>query len=166
MPGRQLTLLHHNSKQTTMIFTEPSQELLNALFRTSADGLALVDADTRILRINETFLTLFSSDAEQITKTTCRELFSTTSEDQPLRRIILPALERLKALPRQEFEWLVQRRRHIFAASITPIASAQPPYSLLVIRDITAAHDVMQLQARVLSTITHELRAPLNTING
>jgi signal transduction histidine kinase len=55
--------------------------------------------------------------------------------------------------------------RHI-DFSVTPIAGPQGRRALLVGRDVTAAREMDQMKASFLSMISHELRGPLQIING
>src|SRR5438132_464010 len=133
-----MTLLHQNNTQHKGSAADPSQELLNALLKTSADGIALVDNEGTCLRVNEAFGALFGKEARQVVGMTCRELFSfATSQPEPptptdrhkgrsLRvegaedqgqQAMLQALEQDKELPYVEIEQRVQRRRHRLAVS-------------------------------------------------
>ncbi len=50
--------------------------------------------------------------------------------------------------------------------SVTPIMSADSPRALLVGRDVTAMREMDQIKSNFLSMVSHELRGPLQTING
>ncbi len=50
--------------------------------------------------------------------------------------------------------------------SVTPIMGVEEPHALLVGRDITAIREMDQMKSNFLSMVSHELRAPLQTING
>ena len=50
--------------------------------------------------------------------------------------------------------------------SLTPIPAPEGPRVLLVGRDMTALREMDQMKANFLSMVSHELRAPLQTISG
>jgi len=50
--------------------------------------------------------------------------------------------------------------------SVTPIMGADGPHVLLVGRDVTAMREMDQMKSNFLSMVSHELRGPLQTING
>jgi two-component system phosphate regulon sensor histidine kinase PhoR len=50
--------------------------------------------------------------------------------------------------------------------SVTPVLLANQPVCMMMARDITAIRDLTRMKANFLSMITHELRSPINAING
>lgn len=52
---------------------------LNQIFNTAADGMAVIDRDFNILRINDTFLSMLDMKREDMTGRKCHDVFSTDS---------------------------------------------------------------------------------------
>jgi PAS domain S-box-containing protein len=127
------------------------QEQLRAILASSSDGIAIVGVNRCFIEANTAFGRIFGIEPEQVVGMECMELLG-CEINQPLPYIELD-LE-IKGIPRS------------IGLSITPIAAANKPLSLVIARDVTAIRDATRMKANFLSMITHELRSPLNAING
>jgi len=76
------------------------------------------------------------------------------------------AFQEEKPLPYVEVELQIQGISHSLGLSITPVLKRDGPFCLLIAHDVTSVRDASRMKANFLSMITHELRSPLNAING
>jgi PAS domain S-box-containing protein len=146
------------------------QEQLRAILSSSSDGIALLGVDSCFIEVNTAFGRLFGREPEQIVGMECVELLACDEEENEdgchdLCRINR-ALQEEKPLPYVEINLLVQGVSRSLGLSITPIPKLDSPLCLLIARDVTSVRDASRMKANFLSMITHELRSPLNAING
>jgi signal transduction histidine kinase len=79
--------------------------------------------------------------------------------------MVQKALQTEQALPYTEIDLTIQGAPRSLGLSITPIESTEKTLCLFA-RDVTSIRDATRMKANFLSMITHELRSPLNAING
>ncbi len=146
------------------------QQQLRTIVTASSDGIALLGITGCFLEANPAFGQIFGMEPERIAGMECLELFSCEQEDghdacEDLC-MILKALQMETSLPYREIELTINGASRCIGLSITPIATAGQPLCLMMARDVTAIRDATRMKANFLSMITHELRSPLNAING
>ncbi len=146
------------------------QEQLRAILSSSSDGIALLGVDCCFIEVNTAFGRLFGREPEQIAGMECMELFNCDDEDEAdgchdLCKINR-ALQEEQPLPYVEVDLQIQGTSRSLGLSITPIPKLDGPLCLLIARDVTSVRDASRMKANFLSMITHELRSPLNAING
>lgn len=146
------------------------QEQWRAIWDASSDGVALVGVDTCFIEANPAFGQIFGVDPQQIAGMECLELFACEDEDshEACRELCLihRALQGQKSLPSIEVDIPVKGVSRSIGLSITPVLLANQPFCLVIARDMTAIRDLTRMKANFLSMITHELRSPINAING
>ncbi len=146
------------------------QEQLRAILASSSDGIALMGADGCFIEANAAFGRIFSVEPEQVVGMECMELLGCCEEDAATGCrdlcMIQRALQQQQALPYIEIDLQIQGASRSVGLSITPVAATTRQLCLLVARDVTAIRDATRMKANFLSMITHELRSPLNAING
>jgi len=149
------------------------QEELSAILASSSDGIATLDLNARFLKANPAFGSLFDLTPEQIIGMECLEVFTSheaEGADHPDHQrdlaAIQQALQRREALPYMEIDLHIQGTVRSLGLSITPVTTTETPFSLLVVRDITAIREMTRMKANFLSMVAHELRSPINAING
>ncbi len=146
------------------------QEQLRAILTSSFDGIALLGTNSCFIEVNAAFGRIFGMEPEQIAGMECLELLGCDEEEgiEPCRELcmIQQALQTEQALPYIEIDLAIQEAPRSLGLSITPISSTEQPLCLLIARDVTSIRDATRMKANFLSMITHELRSPLNAING
>jgi PAS domain S-box-containing protein len=146
------------------------QEQLRAILSSSSDGIALLGIDSRFIEVNAAFGHLFGREPEQIVGMECMELLGCDEDEEKdgcheLCRINR-ALQEEQPLPYIEVNLQIQGAARSLGLSITPVPRLDGPLCLLIAHDVTSVRDASRMKANFLSMITHELRSPLNAING
>ena len=145
------------------------REQLRAILTASSDGIALLDSYHSFIEVNGAFCNLFSIEQEQVLGMECIELLQGSEVDEAVLnedlRKVQQALDCSEALPYTEIDVQIKGVPRSLGISLTPVAS-NSQLILFMVRDVTAVRDAMRLKANFLSMITHELRSPLNAING
>jgi PAS domain S-box-containing protein len=149
------------------------QEQLSAIVAASSDGIALVGFNGRFIEANPAFGRIFALEAEQVAGMECLELFGCEqvedNDDGRMCRelcIIQEAFQLEQAMPYREVDLLINGASRCIGLSITPLIAMKQSLCLVMARDVTAIRDATRMKANFLSMITHELRSPLNAING
>jgi PAS domain S-box-containing protein len=145
------------------------QEQLRAIWSANSDGVALLGDDGCVIEANESFAHIFALDANQVVGTSYLQLLAYGAQSDPpteARQTIQQALDQKKPLAYIELAVPLQGAMRTIGLSLTPISTPHAPLSLMIVRDVTAIHEVARAKAKFLSLVTHELRSPLNTING
>jgi PAS domain S-box-containing protein len=169
---RNLSHMAAAALENTVLFqaVRTDQEQLRAILTYSSDGIALLGANSCFIDVNAAFGRIFGMEREQIIGMECIELLGCgedgrTENCQEICRI-QEALQTEQALPYTEIDLMIQGVPRSLGMSITPIESTERSLCLLVARDVTSIRDATRMKANFLSMITHELRSPLNAING
>lgn len=149
------------------------QEQMRALWNASSDGIALLGPDTCFIEANPAFGQIFGIDPRHIAGMKCLEVFKcegesgyeAPDESEPLLAI-QRALQEISMLPYREIDLSIKGVSRSIGLSVTPVLLANCPACMMMARDMTAIRDLMRMKANFLSMITHELRSPINAING
>jgi PAS domain S-box-containing protein len=145
------------------------QELLRAILTQSSDGIAIIGTSGCFLEVNPSFGHIFGMEPQQVAGMECLELFGCedcSREECHDICMIQKGIQEQSVLPYIEVDLNIQGATRSLGLSITPISSTSGPFCLMIARDVTAIRDATRMKANFLSMITHELRSPLNAING
>ncbi len=146
------------------------QEQLRAIVASSSDGIALLGVNACFIEANAAFGRIFGLDPEQIVGMECIELLGCEEDGGHTccRDICMVhrALQREEPLPYVEIDLTIQGASRSVGLSITRVSTKNKPICLVMARDVTAIRDATRMKANFVSMITHELRSPLNAING
>lgn len=146
------------------------QEQLRAVLQASSDGIAIMSATGSFVEVNPAFGQIFGLDPQQMVGMEYMELFDADEELPVETRVNLEqvsaALQQQQMLPHIEIDLNVNSVPRSIGISVTPVTTVSKPFSLVIARDVTAIRDATRIKANFLSMITHELRSPLNAING
>ncbi len=156
------------------------QERLAAIFASSSDGIALIDQNQRIVEANQAFYAIQRHPKSD--NLLCREaLHCSRSGGHDLCRegcMVLAALQYHRVVPIAEIEFTPPGNTHPVrgqppqmqklqvALSITPVLADRGYQALVIARDTTPLREMDRMKANFISMVTHELRSPLNAING
>ncbi|HEY6539394.1 MAG TPA: ATP-binding protein, partial [Ktedonobacteraceae bacterium] len=176
--SEQAVLAFVNARQAEIARSQADQlradqEQLRALWNASSDGIALLGPDTRFIEANPAFGQIFGIDPRHIVGMKCLEVFKCEDESGNESRegsaslmAIQRALQEGNALPYREIDLSIKGISHSIGLSITPVLQANRPARMMMARDMSAIRDLTRMKANFLSMITHELRSPINAING
>lgn len=146
------------------------QELLRVILAESLDGIAIIDVNGCFLEVNPAFGRIFGIEPEQMIGMKCLELLGCDDDSAPEESretcMIQRAIQEQQVMPYIEVDLPIQGASRSLGLSITPISSTGRPLCLMIARDVTVMRVATRIKANFLSMITHELRAPLNAING
>src|SRR5579859_5474449 len=149
------------------------QEQMRALWNASSDGIALLGPDTRFIEANSAFGQIFGIDPLDIAGMECLALFASGDDGEHLSQeesepliAIQRALKDGSALPYREIDLSINGVSRSIGLSVTPVLQANRPACMMMARDMSAIRDLTRMKANFLSMITHELRSPINAING
>lgn len=146
------------------------QEQLRAILASSSDGIALLGVNACFIEANAAFGRIFGIDAEQLVGMECIELLGCEEEDghDGCHELCMvhTALQQEESLPYTEIDLTIQGVSRSVGLSFTRVSTKNKPLCLMMARDVTAIRDATRMKANFISMITHELRSPLNAING
>ncbi|WP_305046369.1 ATP-binding protein [Geoalkalibacter sp.] len=140
-------------------------ERIDAILRSVADGLLVIDQAGRVLLINERVRRMFDLQAEVAGGQTIDTLFAGSTLLAGLRQ----ALAEGKVDGGFDFEHLdAQGARRIIESRISAIRGAQDGSSGVVVlmEDVTQARMIDRMKSEFISTVAHEFRTPLATVLG
>jgi signal transduction histidine kinase len=156
------------------------QERLAAIFASSSDGIALIDQNQRIVEANQAFYAIQRHNRSD--NLLCREVLhcGQTGGHNLCREgcMVLAALQYRRIVPIAEIEFTspgnsdalraqpAQLQKRQVALSITPVLADSGYQALVIARDTTPLREMDRMKANFISMVTHELRSPLNAING
>jgi signal transduction histidine kinase len=158
------------------------QERLAAIFASSADGIALIDQSQRVVEANQAFYTILQQP-EGMPLQCSQALHCEDASWHALCRegcMILAALAARRVVPTAEIEFapttpristsgglsLTPSFKQEVALSITPVLEGLGYQALVIARDTTPLREIDRMKANFTSMVSHELRSPLNSING
>ncbi len=146
-----------------------------AIIDASADGVMLVDAQRRILQINPAVERLSGWPKSEALGKHCWEILGCrgeTMDEAAEHERVCPIKQALETGSEQSIEMYASPRnggRRWFAVSCAPLTNEtgiKPNRLVVGIHDISHLKEVEQLKSDFVAMVSHELRAPLSTVNG
>ena len=178
--SEQAVLAYINARQAEIARKQADQlradqEQMRALWNASSDGIALLGPDARFIEANPAFGHIFGIDTQDIVGMECLEVFANENEHESEHEAreeheslmaIQCALQEGNMLPYREIDLSIKGASRSIGLSVTPVLLANHPACMMMARDMSAIRDLTRMKANFLSMITHELRSPINAING
>ncbi|MEI7556807.1 GAF domain-containing protein [Candidatus Chlorohelix sp.] len=151
--------------------TAQERERLEAIFGNSSDGIILIDDKFNVLRLNSTIGSFIGAKPEEADKKCQEVLRCQDKEGNLLCEIACPLTKTLvskEPLLHHEIRLDNQKGvRRIVSANWSAVLSAEGTTNIVAtMRDVTALREVEQLKTNFVSMVSHELRNPINVING
>lgn len=158
-------IIHNIHTQKVMErFLRDTNELIESMLATMKDGIAVVDADLRILKANKAFHDMFEIPAEPIEGILLYDLNYAFWNEEGMRWKLETMIEEHEYFEKNRFQW----NRGDGSIRTLNITAKTMDYSvdnkkrvLLVISDITVEKELEQQKEDLIGFVTHELRNPL-----
>ncbi|GLV58640.1 hypothetical protein KDH_54700 [Dictyobacter sp. S3.2.2.5] len=165
-----LSLMSVQQASSIQHWISEDQRYLRTILQTSSDGIALVGEQRHFIEANPAFGRMFALQPAEIEARSCTDIFGCNGDVKPaccLKGCMIEhALRHEQSVEYAEVDVTVQGAPRVLGLSVTPVALKDAPVCLVIARDMTAVRDATRSKAKFLSMITHELRSPLNAING
>ena len=163
-----ITLSLNNAQLYQYINDERSR--LQASIRFNRDGIMLLGMNRRILVINEPALQLLTLPGEPeqwLNESLQRVMTLLRPRSKTVVRAAIAELRRLQngEEPLAEGDYEIGRRM-VHWSSLPVLSSALPIGRLVVLRDVTAEHQLNALREDLTSTMVHDLRNPVAVVLG
>ncbi|NWJ48143.1 MAG: GAF domain-containing protein [Chloroflexi bacterium] len=151
--------------------TAQERERLEAIFGNSSDGIILIDDKFNVLRLNSAIGSFIGAESEEPGKKCQEVLRCQDKEGNLLCEIACPLTKALVIKePLLHHEIRLDNRkglRRTVSANWSAVLSAEGTTNIVAtMRDVTALREVEQLKTNFVSMVSHELRNPINVING
>ncbi len=132
-------------------------ERLDAVIRSSRDGILLASAQGRVLVMNDPAARFFG-----LTGAASRWL------DRPLAELAssLPQAILLAIRGGEDRSGEIELPPRVLEWRVTPVSAGVSEGRLLVVRDVTEARRLEGMRDELTDTLVHDLRSPLNSITG
>ena len=164
-----IALALHNAQLYQYVDDERSR--LQASIRFNRDGIILLGMDLRILVINAPALRLLalSGEPEQWLNESLQQVL-TLLRSRRRQAVVRAAIHEMRRLQRDEQmpaegDYEVAGRM-LHWTSLPVLSNAQPIGRLIVLRDVTAEHQLNILREDLTSTLVHDLRNPIAVVMG
>ena len=158
--GRDITSIKENENKL-----KEQQEELESIFNTTKDGLAVVDLETKFVKVNKAYSEITGLSEEELLQTSCLEL--TAPEHKEKTNLILEEFMKNGYMDNFEKTCIIKDRR----INVTLSAAWMPDkkHILLSMKDITK-NKLFEEQAKLaamgemIGNIAHQWRQPLSVI--
>lgn len=156
--------------EATLDRVRAQERRVNQVLNGLDSGIARVDAEGRLIGLNDAYVTLYGLDPRDTSQPgssveyDARGGTALRESDRPVARAA-----RGEIFSDQQL-WLfdAEGRWHVLSASTRELvrSSSEPRTTLLVVRDVTEAVEAESARRTLATTVTHELANPLTAIVG
>ncbi len=165
----QFQIVNSQAQQlaTTSTQLQDALSYVNAIIKSLADALLVVDSQGKITQVNPALLHLFDLENTNLVGQDCQTVFPSAIAD-----LLTLTKRNTEKVFNTEVELANQR---IGAAIATAILKDSDPTAegenlligwVILIRDITFEKEVDRMKTDFISTVSHELRTPLTSVIG
>jgi signal transduction histidine kinase len=141
-----------------------------AILSSLTDGVAVSDDSDRLLTVNEAVTRILKPPEAGLVGAHVESLFAGFPEEarQGMREAIASVRERFARSCTESVQVTLSRQDQVVQVTLAPLSEQPHLFSgnVLVIRDITLEHEVIQAKNEFISTVAHELRTPMTSIRG
>jgi len=152
--------------ELTLHDTEKSRDKIDGILKSVADGLIVTDTYRRIILMNlaaeELLGVRFSEVIDQPIDVAIR--------DKNLKEFFKFTPDKTKTELFLDFELPGKDKKHprIIRAKRTPIKNKRSAHvgTIILMEDVTREHEIDRMKTELISTVAHELKTPLTSIQG
>ncbi|WP_341530377.1 ATP-binding protein [Nostoc sp. UHCC 0302] len=166
---RQVQVVSTQAQQLAATSTQLQDALgrVNAIIKSLADALLVVDSEGKITQVNPALLHLFDLEDAKLVGQDCQAVLPRAFVD-----LLTQTKRNTEEVVTSEVELAHQRIGEAVAAAI--LKDSDPTVEeknlligwVILIRDITFAKEVDRMKTDFISTVSHELRTPLTSVIG
>ena len=135
---------------------------LEAVFNSMADGVLILDADDRIVRVNPSLQSIFGIEKELVGQSVMEAL----RMHQVKELIDQTHIEASSKESEIEFPDLKNRVLRVNASRLTASNDGRSGGAVLVFHDLTESKQLERTRTEFVANVSHELRTPLTLIKG
>lgn len=140
---------------------EGEEAKLSAILENMAEGVIAVDRNRKVLLINPTAETIFSSAKQSALGKGILELVRNPKVDQMMEQAIQE-----QAIVTEEIELHREEKKILKASAVGVGKSGGSVAGILVLYDITEIRKLEGLRQEFVANVSHELKTPLTSIKG
>jgi two-component system phosphate regulon sensor histidine kinase PhoR len=136
------------------------RNLSAAILGSMVEGVAVVNANERLLFANQGFAAILELDTPPQSGSALVEIVRQTELLEAVRQV-------LKGERRVEAEIVTGTlRQHFFAVTVASVRAAENSGAVIVLHDVTALRNLERVRRDFVANVSHEFRTPLTAIQG
>ena len=159
--------LHTQQRQASLLLalSQSQRDFLQA-FELAPQGMALLDAQGRLLAVNQAFCRLLQQPARQLLQRPVEQLCLPAEREQLLAQLAAIRPGPNRSWPQQLLDAQHQQIAVECSAAILGQLGAASEVRLLHVQDMRERQRLQRLQNEFTASVSHELRTPLTAIAG
>jgi two-component system phosphate regulon sensor histidine kinase PhoR len=147
-----------------IVTIEGDRRRLDTIISAMAEGVVALDAEERILFLNDAAAKAFGTTRGE----SAGKMIWEVSRNSALAEFLAKSASSKEA---QTFAWSVAEKGKDFELTIVPVGGAPTgeaatPAKILVFHDVTALRKLERMRMDFIANVSHELRSPLTSMKG